>query len=92
MRNCGTGVPIRQFGVSVSQLAPGGCRQLSMGEDTRAESLDRVIDNIRSRYGDKSIFRASFMDCGFSHMIGGTMGGVGAARNFLKAPVTEEST
>jgi len=83
------GTPIRQFGISVGDLADGGCRQMAIDQDFRKEALEHAIDNIRGRYGDMSIFRASFMDCGFSHMIGGTMGGVGAARNFLKSPVME---
>lgn len=81
--------PIRQFGISVSQLTPGGVRQLVIDDDFKREELEHIIDAIRNKYGDSSIYRASFMDSGLNHMIGGTMGGVGAARNFTK-PLEED--
>ena len=35
------------------------------------EVVDRTVDKIRSRFGEDSIFRASFLQSNVSHMSGG---------------------
>jgi DNA polymerase-4 len=50
---------IRLIGVRVSGLV-GGLQQLNMFEDTpEMTSLYQAMDNIRNRYGSKSICRAA---------------------------------
>jgi DNA polymerase-4 len=56
-------LPLRAFGVSVSQMNPsGGARQLSLFRDSRsyerARKADLAMDEIRSRYGFYAVRRA----------------------------------
>jgi len=56
--------PVRQLGVRADKLSDSRIRQLTLwGEDDREKqrTLDRSIDAIRRRFGDKSVMRASFL-------------------------------
>ena len=66
--------PIRQIGVRTSKVQSDAGRQYNLFDGQRFdkyEMVDRVIDKIRSRYGEDSIFRASFLQSNVSHMSGG---------------------
>jgi DNA polymerase IV len=58
------GRPVRLVGVGVTNLSAPSERQLSLfdtTEDERRRTLDRALDQIRLRFGSKSIQRASLM-------------------------------
>lgn len=66
--------PIRQIGVRTSKVQTNVGRQYNLFDQQRFdkyEVVDRVIDKIRSRYGEDSIMRASFLQSNVSHMSGG---------------------
>ena len=66
--------PIRQIGVRTSKVQTDVGRQYNLFDQQRFdkyEVVDRVIDKIRSRYGEDSIMRASFLQGNVSHMSGG---------------------
>lgn len=68
------GEPIRNFGVRVSELCSNEFYQKSLFEDENHEkhrALDSTIDNIRLRYGSKSVFRATFLHSGLKPILGG---------------------
>ncbi len=68
------GTPIRLLGVQTSRLDSGSYRQYSLfdsGKTDKLEKLDTCIDEIRRRYGEDSIKRASFLNNDTYHMIGG---------------------
>lgn len=68
------GKPVRHFGVRVSELCSNEFYQKSLFEDENHEkhrTLDAVIDDIRLKYGTKSVFRASFLHSGLKPMLGG---------------------
>ena len=55
--------PIRLVGVSVSKLEASESEQLSLLEDPRAlervRRLNRTLDDVRDRFGDEAVGRAS---------------------------------
>ena len=56
--------PVRQLGVQTSGLCSGGSGQLRLlGQESadRNRKLDRSVDEIRSRFGDSSVMRASYL-------------------------------
>jgi len=56
--------PLRLLGVALSDLAEGGDVQISMFDEeknTREKELDRLIDDIRERFGSDTILRGSTM-------------------------------
>ena len=59
----GVSEPVRLVGVSVSRIASGEPAQLSLvpgpGEDPRRRALNRVVDEIRDRFGGSSVARAA---------------------------------
>lgn len=66
--------PIRQIGVHTSKVQADTGRQYNLFDlqkFDRMEILDRTIDSIRKRYGEDSVFRASFLESNVSHMSGG---------------------
>lgn len=66
--------PIRQIGVRTSKVQTDVGRQYNIFDGQRFdkyEVVDRVVDKIRSRYGEDSIMRASFLQSNVSHMSGG---------------------
>ncbi|MBW2416765.1 MAG: hypothetical protein JRG76_19895 [Deltaproteobacteria bacterium] len=58
----GVSEPVRLVGVAVSRIESGGPAQLSLlhgpGEDPRRRALNRVVDEIRDRFGGASVARA----------------------------------
>lgn len=68
------GRPIRQMGVSVSDLEFAKFQQLSMFKNRNTinnEKLDKVIDGIREKYGDTAIIRGVFANSELSPVLGG---------------------
>lgn len=66
--------PIRQLGVATSKVQSDGGRQYNlfdMQRYDRLELLNKAVDTIRSKYGEDSIMRASFLQSKISHMSGG---------------------
>lgn len=66
--------PIRQLGVSVTDLEFAQFQQLSIFKDRNLlnnEKLDKVIDNIRERYGDTAIIRGVFANTELDPLLGG---------------------
>jgi DNA polymerase-4 len=59
------GIPIRLLGVRVSKLNDNDLRQLTLFDNTDYEKLmaaDKVMDDIRNKFGTSYIKRASFLD------------------------------
>lgn len=66
--------PIRHFGVRVSELCSNDLCQLSIFNYTNYEKnklIDTAIDDIRAKYGNTSIVRASFINSGIKPINGG---------------------
>ncbi len=66
--------PIRQLGVSVSDLEFAKYQQLSLFKDRNElnnEKLDQVIDKIREKYGETSVTRGIFANSELSPLLGG---------------------
>lgn len=66
--------PIRQIGVGTTKVQPDAGRQYNlfdMQRYDRLEVLNRTVDEIRGRYGEDAIMRASFLKGGVTHMSGG---------------------
>lgn len=64
---------IRKIGVRVSEFCGNDFVQLSLFEkyDERKRSLDLAIDDIRLKYGTRSVFRSCFLHSGYSPISGG---------------------
>ena len=66
--------PIRQLGVQSSKVSEESFRQydlFDMNNYEKLSKLDKAVDNIRNKYGEDSIKRASFLKSEVSHMTGG---------------------
>jgi len=66
--------PIRQLGVGTTKVQCDGGRQYNlfdMQKYDRLEVLNRTIDDIREKFGEDSVIRASFLKSNVSHMSGG---------------------
>ena len=66
--------PIRQLGVSVSELEETKFQQMSIFKDRNTlnnEKLDKVIDKIRGKYGDTAIIRGVFANSELAPLLGG---------------------
>lgn len=66
--------PIRQLGVSVSDLEFATFQQMSIFKDQNMlnnEKLDKVVDSIREKYGDTAIIRGVFANSELSPLLGG---------------------
>ena len=66
--------PIRQIGVHTSRVQTGVGRQYNLFDMQRydkLETVNRMVDSIRARYGEDSVFRAAFLKSRVSHMSGG---------------------
>lgn len=75
---CWKGEPIRHLGVAVSDLSNGEIQQISLFEKTnleREKRLDKTIDGIRKRYGDRALIRGTFTNGGVDPLQGGTNDG-----------------
>lgn len=68
------GEAIRQIGVRVTHLCSNEFFQSSLFDDKAIEkqrALDKTIDSIRSRYGNNSIIRSTFLHSGIKAINGG---------------------
>lgn len=68
------GSPIRQFNVRLSDLVSDTITQITLFDSSDSEKykkIDKSIDYIRDKYGKESIMRATFLNSGLKHMIGG---------------------
>lgn len=66
--------PIRQIGVHTSKVQSDAGRQYNLfdlDKYDRLSVLNRTIDGIRERYGEESVFRASFLNSDVDAMSGG---------------------
>jgi len=66
--------PIRQVGVHTSKVQTDAGRQYNLFDLERFDRLavmDRTVDEIRKKYGEDAIMRASFLKSNISHMSGG---------------------
>lgn len=66
--------PLRQLGVHTCGVQEKAGRQYSifdLEKSDRLEKLDKAVDQIRGKYGEDAIFRASFLKGNVSHMSGG---------------------
>jgi len=66
--------PIRQLGVQSSKVSEESFRQydlFDLNNYDKLSKLDKAVDNIRNKYGEDSIKRASFLKSEVSHMTGG---------------------
>ena len=72
---CWKGEPIRLLGVSVSDFSNSDFRQLSIFEkrdSVKMSHLDKTIDQIREKYGTRSIIRGTFVNGSMNPVQGGT--------------------
>lgn len=66
--------PLRQLGVSTTKLSDTQIHQLSIFDETKnkkQEKLDAAIDQIRKKFGDDAVKRATFLGSRMEHMAGG---------------------
>ncbi len=66
--------PIRQLGIHTTKLTDRNVYQYNMFDMfkyDKYEKLDKAIDQIRNKYGEKSIIRAPFLVSTFDHMAEG---------------------
>lgn len=85
--------PVRQLGVHTGRAVREAGRQYNLFDLDHYEKyskLDQAIDEIRARYGEDSIMRASFLDHRLPHM----GGGIDKAKRtgMTKAPFTHNSS
>lgn len=65
---------IRQIGVHTSKVVDEGVRQYNLFDLTRYDKLEKcnkAIDEIRTKYGEDSVMRATFLTSNISHISGG---------------------
>jgi DNA polymerase IV len=68
------GEPLRHIGIRVSELCTNDFCQITLFEEkdnSKNSALDKAIDNIRMRFGSKSVFRATFLNSGIKPLMGG---------------------
>lgn len=66
--------PLRLLGVRTSKVQEEAARQYNifdLEKNERLEKLDKAVDQIRGKFGEDAIFRASFLEGNVSHMSGG---------------------
>lgn len=66
--------PLRQLGVSTTKLTDTQIHQLSIFDEPKnkkREKLDEAIDEIRRKFGDDAVKRATFLGTRMEHMAGG---------------------
>lgn len=66
--------PLRLLGVRTSKVQEEAARQYNifdLEKNDRLEKLDKAVDQIRGKFGEDAIFRASFLEGNVSHMSGG---------------------
>jgi len=65
-------IDIRQLGVRVTKLSNNETYQRSLFDDNKTDkqrALDKTIDNLREKYGNKAIIRSTFVNSEVSPMI-----------------------
>ncbi|MGE5660912.1 MAG: DNA polymerase Y family protein [Ignavibacteriales bacterium] len=69
------GEPVRHLGVRVSELCQNDFHQLALFEKDyeKQRTVDRVVDSIREKYGNGSVFRSCFLNSGVRFSSGGTI-------------------
>lgn len=69
------GKPIRHLGIRVAELCSNDFIQLTLFEkyNEKKKQLDDAIDNIRLKYGSKSVVRSIFLNSGFRPVSGGVI-------------------
>jgi DNA polymerase-4 len=68
------GKPIRQLGVSVSDLEFSDIKQINFFQDElsiKNEILDKAVDKIRIKYGDEAVIRGVFANSDLRPILGG---------------------
>lgn len=68
------GKPIRQLGVSVSDLEFSEIKQINIFQDElsiKNEILDKAVDKIRVKYGDEAVIRGVFANSDLRPILGG---------------------
>ncbi|RKD32948.1 DNA polymerase Y family protein [Thermohalobacter berrensis] len=68
------GKPIRKFSMRLSELTSCNITQMTIfdkKDEIKIKKLDKAIDYIRERYGNRSIVRATFLHSGLEPMLGG---------------------
>lgn len=68
------GKPIRQLGVSVSDLEFSDIKQINIFQDElsiKNEILDKAVDKIRIKYGDEAVIRGVFANSDLRPVLGG---------------------
>lgn len=63
--------PIRQLGVSVSDLCFSDMQQMNFFNNPSNSKLDKVIDSLREKYGDTAIMRGVFANTDLQPILGG---------------------
>jgi len=66
--------PIRQLGVSVSDLEFSNIKQMNIFQDElsiKNEILDKTVDKIRNKYGDTAVMRGTFANGDLEPLLGG---------------------
>lgn len=68
------GEPVRHLGVRVSELCQNDFQQLALFERdyVKERAVDQAVDSIRARFGNRSVFRSSFLNSGVRFSSGGT--------------------
>lgn len=68
------GQPVRHIGVSAAELCGNDFIQMSLfnTQNEKERDLDKVIDDIRKRFGSFAVHRASFLHSELKPMTGGT--------------------
>ena len=70
--------PLRQMGISAGNFAPVDQEQISLFHPKdleKDEQMNRAVDRIRSRYGDRSIIRGAFANTNVNAIQGGVNDG-----------------
>jgi DNA polymerase IV len=68
------GEPLRHIGVRVSELCTNEFCQTTLFEEksnAKNSALDKTIDNLRLRFGSKSVIRGTFLHSGIKPLMGG---------------------
>ncbi len=63
--------PIRQIGVSVSDLCSCNLQQMNLFNSSSGNKLDKVIDGLREKYGETAIMRGVFANSDLHPILGG---------------------
>jgi len=73
------GEPVRQLGVHLAELAEAGApRQVTLfdrADEAKLKALDRTVDRIRGRYGDRAVTRGVFTNTDAAPILGGVNDG-----------------